>query len=239
MTLLHTANDANIYVNWVIYAVLGKLQEADAILRQHGASVERVAASMRRHAPPPAKPLYRGVVLTHADAAPSALAPRPRVESWSFSEDIDCARWFACLDASISGAIVEAYGRAALDGYLMTCEKAPAAVLFHHTWKRIPFGAGLSIDVRAAAICAERAGAIPETGACQFEWALRTQAEVITKPPQAPIPFAPVGVLNARVLEERYGPPRIPWIAGTDVEHALHSDLIQTPPASTTPGEKP
>lgn len=206
-------NPYNVYLSWAVYAVAGRLREADAILRKRGPAVREVAAALRRRFPVEPRTLYRGVLLIDEDAAPGAIGAQPGVQSTSFTEDIDCARWFACPEASVSGAVVEEKG-ASVRGYLLEYAPAPGEILFHHTWRvlgpNVPDGG--FVDLFHAAVYAEHVGALPETGACQVAWALRTQSEVIVEALRGPIPVRPVGPLDAAALEARYGPPALVYV---------------------------
>ena len=200
-----TPDPHNVYLSWVVYAITGKLREADALMREHGDAIRAIAADLRARIPVPSRTLYRGVLLTDAEAAPGVLAADLGVQSTSFTEDRDCALWFACPGASVGGAVVEHHAGRRVCGYLLERTTEPSEILFHHAWRRVPIPRG-TVDLLTCAIFAERVGAIPETGACQFEWAIRTQSEVILEAVREPLAIRSV-TPDAAPLEAKYGPP--------------------------------
>jgi hypothetical protein len=160
--------DINAWINFVLYAVLGKLGEADSIVRKHGQQVRSVARFLRRECPIPSAPLYRGMLLD--PRRPYTLDPSFTFVSWS--EDRDVAVWFADRRASISEPFTMFHPEAR--GYLAELPAPRSEVLFHHSWATRAFD-----DLPSLALRHPHMG---ENGARQIAWALRTQREVITMP---------------------------------------------------------
>lgn len=181
--------DLNWYLNWVLYAVLGRTGTADQIMRHRREGIHRVARFLVNNWGTGLKvPLHRGVLLEPVGDVYCRLACQEGVESVSFTEDERVARWFADPGSVVSGAVAELHPGSR--GYLMRCEPAAEDVLFHHTWpvsRSLPLLAAMHPDVD------ER----------QLSWNLRTQREVVLKPhrPLRIEPFTP-GEGETRALDE-------------------------------------
>src|SRR6185436_1974502 len=94
--------DINLYINFALHAVLGKLGEADTIMRFAGKAIRRVAddlgAECNRQLPTKPAPLFRGMLLD--PNGPFRVDPDLTFLSWS--EDRDVALWFACPRSVVS-----------------------------------------------------------------------------------------------------------------------------------------
>lgn len=194
-------SDINIYANFVVNAILGLLNEADALMGhdEFAPAIRSVARYLTKRMPIEPKPLYRGVLLD-----PSVrYAPRANIKFMSWSEDLDVARWFASPHTVISEPAIANNPR--LRGYLMTqgtclATRGDAEILFHHAWARLFNG------LAPLALLHPEMG---PNGARQITWALRTQKEVITTPVAHATPF-PIDVVDHHALEQKFAPP---WIA--------------------------
>lgn len=188
--------DADFYVNFAIHAILGKLGEADAIMRLAGNAVRRVANDLARECPIATTPLYRGLLLDPA----TPYAPDPKLTYLSWSEDRDVALWFACPRSAVS---VEASQlRPQLRGYVAKIAAPRSRVLFHHGWAQALGGLACFALIHPL---------MGQEGKRQIEWSLATQREVITEPESDLVP-EPVPDLDAAALgalERRLSPP---WI---------------------------
>jgi len=184
-------NDVNIYITFVIHVIVGKLGEADALMRSYRTNILRIAARLAHRMPVAPMQLYRGLLLD-----PEIGMHKVPFTFLSWSEDLDVARWFASPQTEIGlevGRLKPTYR-----GYLITREPAlPSQLLFHHSWRALfPFEAAAMIhpafDVELAR---------------QVHWNLHTQREVITLPlDEDPTPLA-IDVLNTAQLDERFAPP--------------------------------
>jgi hypothetical protein len=179
--------DRDVYINFALNAILGRLADADAIMSAFGESVRRAAGDFLL---PRWTPLYRGMMLDPE----TPLRPWPiRFISWS--EDRDVARWFASPRSSISGPLAESNPR--LRGYLLSLSAPRARVLFHHAWVRPERFAALALLNPMMGMDAAR----------QIEWSLRTQREVITEPfAELPSPEL-LEDTDLEDLERRLAPP--------------------------------
>lgn len=204
----------NLYMHWAMFAVLGKLREADELLRVEGGSIRAVAKVLRHHQPVEAKPLHRGMLMEGAEF----FDPSERMFA-SWSEDADVATWFADKRASINEYLAATYPNA--KGFLLSLDGPPTnahgevGVLFHHGWDIAAELPGL----------AAKHPQIGEVGARQVEWALKTQKEVITEmlhPTAWPVlrSFEPTAENYAacKALDRRLTPPWI--VAEWDAEEA-------------------
>jgi hypothetical protein len=193
-----TSDDINHYVNWTLYAIYGRLAEADQIMRLGLAGIRRVAAMLHKRHPIPATPIYRGMLLDPE----RPLQADPAFSFLSWSDDVDVARWFGSLDAYISEPFRVHCPEA--QGYVLTMQR-PAAVLWHYSWADV-WGAPLPwMALRHPHIGAE--------GSRQIAWSLRTQREVITEPLTTLPPAQPVETVPGTPIPEldrRLSPP---WVA--------------------------
>lgn len=188
--------DINLYVNFALHAIFGKLGEADTIMRFAGDAVRRVADEIAAENPIDPAPIYRGMLLDptlpfRADASLTFL---------SWSADRDVALWFACPRSVISEPLVQQNPK--LRGHVAELPAPQSRVLFHHSWASALGG------LACFALVHPLMGA---EGKRQIEWSLRTQREVITEPVADLMP-RPVSDLDARTLEaleRRLSPP---WI---------------------------
>lgn len=188
--------DTNYYINFSLYAVLGRLAEADDLMEKHGAAIHRVAAFLARERPIRRVPLYRGMLVDRE--AQVRADSRYRFISWS--EDRDVACWFAARDSIISEYVLES--RPAVRGVILELAPTAGRVLFHYAW------------AEGWADLARRHPHMGDEGARQIAWSLRTQREVITAP-LAELPAA-VDVDDIErpptaELDRRLAPP---WIGG-------------------------
>lgn len=182
-------SDVSLYLNFVLHAVLGRLAEADWIMRDHGAAVRRVAAALLARYPFAVKPLHRGL------AFDGPFDPEGRYfTSWSESQDV--ATWFADPRSVMNEYLREA--KPASIGYTLTMTKPENKVLFHHSWAKLE-------NFPALALMHPEMGA---DGARQIAWNLHTQAEVITDPPTSWPVLAPIGNTHSiEALDRQLAPP--------------------------------
>lgn len=187
--------DLDLYINFAMHAILGRLGEADQIMHIAGDSVRRVAARLIglpiEHAP-----LHRGMLL---DPEKTFVAD-PKLTFLSWSEDRDVALWFACPRSVVSEPLMQQNPK--LCGYVVSIPAPRSRVLFHYTWARV-FG-----DLAQLALAHPLMG---EEGRRQIEWSLRTQREVITEPVTdlQPERVADLDAAALEALERRLSPP---WI---------------------------
>ena len=90
--------NVDVYLNFLLHAILGKLSEADALMRMAGDGIRVVAVQLAARHPPPPAPLYRGMLLDPTEP----YNTDPRITFLSWSEDKDVALWFACPRSAVS-----------------------------------------------------------------------------------------------------------------------------------------
>ena len=193
-------NDIDLYVNFAAHAILGRLGEADQIMRTFGESVRRVADDLERECPVPWRPLYRGLMLD--PALPFALDDKLTYLSWS--EDPDVARWFACPRSAVSVDLASM--KPELRGYVAKISAPQSRVLFHHGWAEALGGLAWFALLHPL---------MGQGGKEQIEWSLKTQSEVITEPVANLVP-EPAPDLDGdalEALERRLSPP---WVVETE-----------------------
>ncbi|HSX22584.1 MAG TPA: hypothetical protein VLE97_07410 [Gaiellaceae bacterium] len=192
--------DLDLYINFVIHAILGRLGEADQIMRIGGPAVRRVAAAIAEECAVPRAPLYRGLLLD--PALPFTSDPKLRFLSWS--EDRDVALWFSCPRSAVSEPLAQL--KPELVGHIASLPGPAAQVLFHHGWASALGGLACFALIHPL---------MGPAGKEQIEWSLRTQREVITDPvadlsPER-VPDLDSDALEA--LERRLSPP---WVIETE-----------------------
>lgn len=191
--------DLDLYFNFALHAILGRLGEADAIMNLAGDEIRAVADRLGARYPVEVKPLYRGLLLD--PERPFKSDPKLTFLSWS--EDRDVARWFACPRSAVSEPLAATNPK--LRGHLVELSGPKSRVLFHHGWGNAH---GSHTGLAALALAHPLMG---EEGARQIEWSLRTQREVITEPIADLMPVRAVDLDSAALeaLERRLSPP---WI---------------------------
>lgn len=189
-------DDINLYVNFALNAIYGKLGEADTIMRFAGNAVRRVADEIAVACPIDPLPIHRGMLLDPAE--PFRVDPQLTFLSWS--EDRDVALWFACPRSVVSEPLAQKNPK--LRGYVAELTTPRSRVLFHHSWASAL--GGLACFARVHPLMGEE-------GKRQIEWSLRTQREVITDPVAdlAPERVADLDSTTLETLERRLSPP---WV---------------------------
>lgn len=189
-------DDINLYVNFALHAVLGKLAEADAIMWFAGDAVRGIADELAAECPIDPAPIYRGMLLDPSETyrADAGLT----FQSWS--EDPDVARWFACPRSVVSEPLAQR--TSALRGYVAELPTPQARVLFHYDWASALGG------LACFALVHPRMGT---EGKRQIEWSLRTQREIITEPVADlhPERVVDLDAATLEALERRLSPP---WV---------------------------
>ena len=188
--------DVDLYLNFALHAILGRLGEADVLMSIAGDAIRAVADRLATHHPIASKPLYRGMLLD----PDKPFAADPKLTFLSWSEDRDVAVWFACPRSAVSEPLAAANPR--LRGHLVDLPAPQSRVLFHHGWASALGG------LAALALAHPLMG---KEGRRQIEWSLRTQREVITTPVDGlrPSQTAALDAEALAALERRLAPP---WI---------------------------
>lgn len=192
-------DDGNAFINFSLYAVLGKMAEADDLMRRFGDGIKRVAAVLAARFPLRPSSLYRGMLVDPA----TPVTPDGRYTFVSWSEDRDVACWFASPESEISRPLAAHNPR--LRGVVLELTR-PERVLFHHSW---------AVGWERLAVAHPHMG---DEGARQIGWSLRTQREVITAPLErfpVGVPVESVATTPVAELDVRLTPPwTSPWIRG-------------------------
>lgn len=200
-----TPDEYNYYTNWVLYAVLGKMREADSLMGAYGKHVRGMAKKLVKHLGVPARPVYRGLLIEQqsvpADRLVGALEGNTFV---SFSEDKEVACWFAMRDSFVSEFVAQM--RPGVVGWIAETWPDKKDVLYHWSWaERFPSPNGVG-----AIPLWSFARMHPDMIPSQVEWNMRTQKEVILKPSKKPLKVAPVegaGCPPVDKLNRRLKPP--------------------------------
>ncbi len=185
-------DDGNAFVNFALYAVLGKMAEADQMMREFGDGIARASEWFAERWPVPRATLYRGMLVDPA----VELTVDARYTFVSWSEDVDVACWFATPSSKISQPLAASNPR--LRGVVLELAE-PERVIFHYSWAR---------GWERLAMMHPHMGS---EGARQIRWSLTTQREVITAPLERYPSARPVGSFSrdAAYLDAKLAPP---WI---------------------------
>ena len=178
-------DDINLYVNFALHAVFGKLGAADTIMRFAGDAVRRVADEIAAECPIDPTPLHRGMLLD--PALPFRVRSRPDV---SLVERRSRRR--AVVRVSTIRRQRAAHADKSDAARLRRNAAGPAITrAVHHSWASALGG------LACFALVHPLMGA---EGKRQIEWSLRTQREIITDPVADLLP-EPVADLDSAALE--------------------------------------
>jgi len=173
--------DYSLYINWIVYAIVGRPQDGDALMREYGPSIRRVAKHYQKKMRPKLTTLYRGLLLSPEESEGRTIEQDPNLTYVSFSENRDVACWFADPESTMSGYVKQM--RPDVEGWVMEYKPKLSDILFHYSWDPIPVPGGRRFHLINAAT------QHPDILEDQFEWNLWTQKEVITKPLGAGTPI--------------------------------------------------
>jgi hypothetical protein len=180
-----TPDEYNYYANWVLHAVLGRLSEADGLMKQYGKPIRSMAKKLVKHLGVPKRPIYRGMVLDPGQAAGGELTADPEYTFVSWSEDKDVACWFADRDSTMSGFVRTL--RPQIEGWIAESWPDPKRVLFHWSWApRFPGPSG-GTPIPLWRLAELHKNLIP----AQVAWAMQTRKEVILRQDGKPLKVKP------------------------------------------------
>lgn len=146
------ALEINLYINFVIMAVLGKMAEADAIYEDHSVEIRRVAARLRaQYQLKVPEVLYRGILVKKLPKG-EYLPPHPRNEvPWiSTTEEYGVACYFADADSSVSPPEEMNFDLGKV-GVIAEIPGEVDRVLWCHRIRMIPLSDGTVLDLLALA----------------------------------------------------------------------------------------
>lgn len=191
----YNLHPSNLYINFVLRAVLGQLREADTLMRMYRSEIRSMARALRKQYPVKSKPLHRGLLIDGDFDATGR-------EFVSWSESADVASWFADPRSMMNEYVMHDRPRSV--GYMLTLrETSTPSVLFHWSWARLA-------DLPSLA---RRHPEMGREGARQIEWSLGTQHEVITEPPIEWPELRPF-ISNEPSLDHKFAPP---WLTAQGV----------------------
>jgi hypothetical protein len=206
----YTPGEYNYYVNWAMNAVLGRLSEADSLMRQHGKPIRSMAKKLVKHLGLPKRPIYRGVVLDPGEVEGGELSADENFMFVSWSEDKAVACWFADRDSAISAFV--RMTRPRISGWIAEAWPDKKRVLFHWSWApKFPAPHG-EVTIPLWKLSQLHPDMIP----AQVEWAMKSQREVILRQDGKPLkvrPFAdmrcpPTAELDGRLTFRPNPAPR-------------------------------
>lgn len=132
--------EINYYINFILYAVSGKMSGADQLMQLYGDAIRRVAAKLHRLKPVDIKEVYRGLLVEPEGLGPgNAISKDPNNTFASFSEDKRVACWFADPNSAMSQFV--RMTRPRVEGWVVNTTPKKNDILFHWTWGlHFPFG---------------------------------------------------------------------------------------------------
>lgn len=123
----------NLYLNFLVRAIIPVNQDADAFYRVHAGAIEDAAAMLRDRFGVPSGTLWRGILLDSSDVGTDGLLyPMPTITYLSFSENRAIAEEFANPQSWISTLV--RLQRPSVHGYLIEHRADASEVLFSHHW---------------------------------------------------------------------------------------------------------
>ncbi len=172
-----TGHDVNHWVNFVLYAVVGRMGDADGLMRLHGDGIRCMAKWMMAEQNVQVGVLYRGILVEPSKVDRHWLPHDPRLRFTSWSQEKEIACWFADPHSIISDFVRQR--RPNVRGYLSSGKGEKKNVLWHHDWVDIPIpGDGRTLSLMVAAAMH------PHIDQGQFLWNVQTQSEVIMDAPK-------------------------------------------------------
>ncbi len=223
--------EINTWVSFVLYAVTGRMSQADSVMKDFGPFIRRQARRQAEIHPVESKPLYRGILLD--DGRPVSQHESVEVGGGvmmvgmtppggsmigddgcvphaldamtfvSHTEDLDCAKWFASPN-TVMGEFVSALHPGAR-GYIVRMEKPSAPLLWHHSWREAWMPDGRDrISLESA--CMKHPELCQYTD--QFQWNARTQTEAILEVSPERLKIEEVGDLDVKSLDKQFCHPR-------------------------------
>lgn len=196
------------YKVFVVLALVGKQEEADAYIREHTSSIWKVAKYLQQTHSPEIKEIYRGMLLSTVPTDRIARAFRNH-QYVSFSENSQVACWFASVDAILAEEAMEEHrnttGRDAT-GWIGRLKPELHDILFHYTWMPLlETGPGPNIYEIARDLGAQ----LGESALLmEFRYHVRNQSEVLCQKDvvYSLQPVTEYACLSARELDNRYTP---------------------------------
>lgn len=170
--------EVNPYISFILYAILGKMAEADNLMKQHQRAIYTAAVKLQNFNPPNLRKIYRGLLIEPENMGQpgNIISRNPDVEFVSFSEDKDVACWFADTESLIS--FVAKMQRPDVEGWMIEYTPKMDEILFYWKWGlEFPF-AGKIIDFNFFA----QRHPDPAIHTNDYRVTLRQQKEYIIKP---------------------------------------------------------
>lgn len=205
----------NLWINFVLQAVTGRMAQGDAMMARHGDAIRSVARWLMDVRPVKVGVLYRGILVEPERLDRHWLEHEEQRKFLSWTQDRQVACWFADPKSIVSELVLQMYPGSR--GYIASGKIEKKKVLWHHDWVEIPLpGLGVLNLAGAAAVH-------PEIDQGQFVWNLRTQREVISDAPErkeSKMHVSPVeegDCPDTEELDSRYAYP--PYVAMRLLEH--------------------
>jgi hypothetical protein len=180
------SQDFNLYLNFLLYAILGRMGEADGIIEQSNGGIKRSAKYISNLAKIKTGKIYRGILLEPNQMPEDQLVKAiPSNNFVSFSEDKDVACWFGYKTSTISGYVSQI--RPNVEGWIAEYTPKNSEILFHYKWipalnRLVEMVTGAPSFLHLSSVMVQNVPDMDALQASQIEWNLKTQKEVMIEP---------------------------------------------------------
>lgn len=160
----------NLYINFLLYAIVGRMAEADSLLRKYKQKIYDAADHSLRGLNPNFL-AYRGILLhpSSVEQYGNKIMSHEKLTFISFSEDKDVAHWFADPKSVMSS-------------YVSTMDPGVRGYTIEAMFRTGDFLFVASAQPTLCKLLALAADMHPFIEPSQLRWNLATQKEVIVKP---------------------------------------------------------
>jgi hypothetical protein len=195
------------YKLFVALATLGKQKDADYVIRNARANIQKVARYLRQTLPLTPKLLYRGLLIQPDKVTERRISGTfEGAEYISFSEDIDVACYFASPDAYIAETRMTEIPGAV--GWIAEYMPELTDILFHYSWAEYLNTKAPGPSIYQIYFNLEGTTEETKQEVTQIYWNLKTQKEVMCRT-GIPLEVAEMEGYNcpdAQTLDNRFIP---------------------------------
>jgi len=185
------------YKIFIALAVVGKQKEADAWLHSNKRHIERVARYLRSEMPVNPQKVYRGILLPAGEKKFKVAGKYQQQEYVSFTENLDVACWFARKESLIAPDL-----NYEVDGYIIEYQPENKEILFHHSWLDPKSGQVGDLPGRIVYDLLLLTDSSSGQAIAELYWNLRTQEEVIARPPSQELEIINLNDYNCPPAEQ-------------------------------------
>lgn len=194
--------EVNFYISFILYAISGRMAEADSIMRKYSSEIKTVAAKMHNLMPRKINEIYRGLLIEPENLGPgNTISKDPNNTFASFSEDKQVACWFADPSSAMSQLV--RMTRPRVRGWVVSTTPKREDILFHWAW-----GLGFPLGGRKVGFDVLMRSHPEFVTFSSLERSIRSQKEVILLPTEeifTAVPVEKASCLSTSELDTRFG----------------------------------